>query len=281
MNTAVATHTMNVPGGSIHYELRGSGPLLAMIGAPMGASGFGQLADLMAFDYTVLTYDPRGSEHSTVTDRTEATTPELLADDVHRVLAIVSGDPVSILGSSGGAITGLALVTAHPEQVNILVAHEPPVITLLANADEELSGVEDIYQTYLRAGSEAAMRQFLLSIGVLGEEGSRQFAASAEPESVPAPAIPRTDNDFFYANQIRATTGFRPDPEALKAASTRIVVGVGETSIGQLAHRTGLALAEFLGLSATEFPGDHGGFAGEAPAFANRLRDVLGGAGAA
>ena len=276
MNAAGTTHTLNVRGASIYYELRGSGPLLAMIGAPMGASGFSRLADLMASEHTVLTYDPRGSEHSTVTDRTEATTPELLADDVHRVLAAVSGEPVSILGSSGGAVTGLALVTAHPEQVNVLVAHEPPVFTLLSNAEDELSVIDAVHRTYLRAGSDAAMRQFLLSIGVLGEEGSRRFAASPEPEPVPAPTIPQTDNDFFYANQLRATARFRPELAALTAASTRIVVGVGATSSGQLAHRNGLALAEHLGLPATEFPGDHGGFAGEAPAFADRLRQVLG-----
>jgi hypothetical protein len=167
---------------------------------------------------------------------------------------------------------------AHPEQVSVLVAHEPPVLTLLSNAEEERAGVESIYQTYLRAGSDAAMRQFLLSIGVLGEEGSRQYAASPEPVPVPAAAVPQTDNDFFYANQIRATTSFQPDLERLKASPTRVVVGVGETSTGQLAHRTGLALAERLGLPVTEFPGDHGGFANAAAAFADRLRDVLGGA---
>jgi pimeloyl-ACP methyl ester carboxylesterase len=241
----------------------------------MGSSGFVALADLLASDYTVVTYDPRGSERSTVTDRTEITTPELLADDVHRVLKSVSEDPAAIIGSSGGAVTGLALVTAHPEQVSVLVAHEPPLMTLLSNAAEELAEVQAIYQTYLESGSEAAMRRFLLSIGVLGEEGSQQFAAMPEPEASPAPAVPETDNDFFYANQIRATAGYRPDLEALSRASTKIVVAVGKESAGQLANRGGHALAEQLGLPATEFPGDHGGFVGEAPAFAEKLREVL------
>jgi hypothetical protein len=81
---------------------------------------------------------------------------------------------------------------------------------MLSNAEEELAEVQEIYQTYLRAGGEAAMRRFLLSIGVLGEEGARQFAAMPEPELVPALAVPQTDNDFFfYANQIRATTAYR------------------------------------------------------------------------
>jgi pimeloyl-ACP methyl ester carboxylesterase len=274
MSTA-ATHYLDVPGASIYYEVRGSGPLLALIAAPMGGSGFAALADLMASQYTVVTYDPRGSEHSRVADRTEITTHELLAEDVHRVLKSVSDEPAAILGSSGGAVTGLALVTAYPGQVSVLVAHEPPLVTMLTNAPEELAKVEEIYQTYLRAGSDAAMRKFLLSIGVLGEEGSRQLAAMPEPDPVPAPAVPQTDNDFFYANQIRATTGYRPDLKALSEASTKILVGVGATSAGQLAHRGGLALAEHLGLTPTEFPGDHGGFAGEAPAFAERLRQVL------
>ena len=275
MNPSAVTHQLEVPGASIYYEVRGSGPLLALIAAPMGSSGFAALAELMASHYTVVTYDPRGSERTTVTDRTEITTPELLAEDVHRVLNRVSDEPAAILGSSGGAVTGLALVTAHPEQVSVLVAHEPPLLTLLSNADEELAEVQEIYQTYLRAGSDAAMRRFLLSIGVLGEEGSRRFAAMPEPDPVPAPAVPETDNDFFYASQIRATTGYRPDLKALSEASTKIVVGVGATSAGQLAHRGGQALAEHLGLTATEFPGDHGGFAGETPAFAERLRQVL------
>ena len=275
MNRAIDTHYLDVLGAKIYYEVRGSGPLLALIAAPMGSSGFVALADLLASQYTVVTYDPRGSEHSTATDRTEITTPELLADDVHRVLNSVSDEPAAILGSSGGAVTGLALVTAHPEQVSVLVAHEPPLLTLLSNAEEELAVVQEIYQTYLRAGSDSAMRRFLLSIGVLGEEGSRQLAASPEPEAVPAPPVPQSDNDFFYANQLRATTGYRPDLQALSEAPTRIVVGVGAASAGQLANRGGLALAEHLGLPATEFPGDHGGFVGEAPAFAERLREVL------
>jgi pimeloyl-ACP methyl ester carboxylesterase len=186
MSTA-ATHYLDVPGASIYYEVRGSGPLLALIAAPMGGSGFAALVELMAQHYTVVTYDPRGSEHTTVTDRTEITTPELLAEDVHRVLQTVSDEPAAILGSSGGAVTGWR-------------------------------------------------------------------------------SSPRTRNRSASSSHTS-----RPYTEA----STKIVVGVGATSAGQLAHRGGLALAEHLGLTPTEFPGDHGGFAAEAPAFAERLRQVL------
>ena len=96
---------------------------------------------------------------------------------------------------------------------------------------------------------------------MLGEEDARQFAAMPEPKPAPASAVPETHNVFFYANQIQATTGYCPDLEALSHGSTRILVGVGATSVGQLTHRGGLALAEHPGVPATEFPGDHGGLA--------------------
>jgi hypothetical protein len=36
MSTSVTSHQLDVPGASIYYEVRGSGLLLALIGAPMG-----------------------------------------------------------------------------------------------------------------------------------------------------------------------------------------------------------------------------------------------------
>ena len=268
-------HTLDVPGARLHYELRGSGPVLAVLGAPMGTSGFTALADLLAADHTVLTYDPRGTGRTSVADRTQSTPHELLADDVAHILAAVTDEPVAVFGSSGGGSTGLALVAAHPEQVRLLVVHESPVISLLDDAEDVTAAFDDIYATYVRAGGAAAMREFVLTIGVLGADGSRRMQSKPAPEPRPAPAVPADDNDFFYANQVRETARFEPDLTALIATAIPIVVGVGATSAGQLSHRAALALANRLGQTPVEFPGDHTGFAGAAAAFADRLRQVL------
>jgi hypothetical protein len=82
-------------------------------------------------------------------------------------------------------------------------------------------------------------------------------------------------NKVFLGHLIRQTTAFEPDLAALRAAPTRIVVGVGATSKGQLAHRTGLALAGKLGVEPVVFPGDHAGFLGQPGEFAESLREVL------
>jgi hypothetical protein len=111
------------------------------------------------------------------------------------------------------------------------------------------------------------------------------FAAQPAPD--PATFGMSTDddgtrNDLMLGSNILTVTRFRPDIDKLRSASTRIVVGVGADSNGEIAHRGGLAVADLLGTSAVEFPGGHGGFlggeygqTGKPDAFAERLRQVL------
>ena len=137
------THMLDVPGARLYYERRGTG-LLLLIGSPMDSTGFAGLASVLAGRYTVVTYDPRGIGNSTRKDTTSDVTPGQQADDVHRLLAALGGAPADIFGSSGGAVVGLALVTAHPGRVRTLVAHEPPVIELLPDSAQLRAEVQDI-----------------------------------------------------------------------------------------------------------------------------------------
>src|SRR5262245_20844275 len=102
-------HLLDVPGARLYYEVQGSGPVLMLIGHPMDSSGFAAIAPLLAHDYTVVTYDPRGFARSTIDDRNQDAEPNLVADDVRRVLEAVGDRPAHVFGSSGGAVTGLAL----------------------------------------------------------------------------------------------------------------------------------------------------------------------------
>jgi clorobiocin/coumermycin A biosynthesis protein CloN7/CouN7 len=130
------SHWLDVPGARLYYEVSGSGPVLMLIGHPMGSSGFAALVPLLRDDYTVVTYDPRGFGRSTIADRDQDAEPDVIADDVCRVLEAVSDGSAHVFGSSGGAVTGLALVSQHPDRITTLVAHEPPLILLLADAEE-------------------------------------------------------------------------------------------------------------------------------------------------
>jgi pimeloyl-ACP methyl ester carboxylesterase len=266
--SAPTARTLEVPDARLHYEVRGNGPLLVLVGAPMDADAFAPLADLLATDHTVLTTDPRGVHRSRVDDPARDSTPELRADDLSRLIAALDAGPAIILGSSGGAVSALALVGAHPEQVRTVIAHEPPLEELLEERVELRERTQRVVDTYLTEGSPAAWREFMALAG---------FPVPQDDGAVPAERDEQViaDERHFFLRELRATTRFRPDLAALRAAPTRIVVGLGERSGGQLCDRTSRALATAVGARPTTFPGSHVGFVEAPVAFSARLREVL------
>ena len=89
-------------------------------------------------------------------------------------------------------------------------------------------------------------------------------------------------DDPLLSDRSCAVSSYRPDVDALAAAPTRVVIAVGEESLGTFTGRTSLATAELLGQQATVFPSHHVGFlggefghGGQPEAFAAKLREVL------
>src|SRR4051795_13724600 len=121
------THTLETAEADIAYDVRGplptadGRPPLLMVGQPMDAGGFATLASLFP-DRTVVTYDPRGLGRSTRTDGRTDHDPRQQADDLHHLVGALGAGPVDLFASSGGAVTALAWVEAHPEDVRTLVA---------------------------------------------------------------------------------------------------------------------------------------------------------------
>ncbi|WKG05097.1 alpha/beta fold hydrolase [Mycolicibacterium sp. HK-90] len=265
----ITISTVCVPGARLHYEVRGQGPLVLILGAPMAAAEFAPLAHALAGDHTVVTADPRGIAGSTVDDPTENSIPERRADDVAAILDDLGADSADVFGSSGGAVTGLSLVARHPDRVRTLVAHEPPLLELLPDAAEQRAATEDIIATFNRDGMFAAWGKFMANAGFDVPAGA--------PSDAPGPPAP-SDQDLrdaahFFNHELRGTTRFLPDVEALKKG--RVVLGLGEESGRLLTKRTTIALADLLGKRLVMFPGDHGGFIDAPGAFADVLRAVL------
>lgn len=285
--TEPVTQTLDVPGAVLTYDVRDSGlrpdPVLLLIGSPMGAGGFGTLAGHFD-DRTVVTYDPRGVERSRRTDGATEATPDEHADDLHRVISALASGPVDIFASSGGAVNGLALVARHPEQVHTLVAHEPPAAQMLPDRQPALAASIDVHETYQRWGFGPGMAKFIALV-------SHQGLITADFVAQPAPdpgmfGLPTEDdgsrNDPLLGQNIVTCTHYQPDLDALRAASTRIVMAAGATTVSTMANRAAVAVAERLGTSPVTFPGGHDGFLGgeygqmgEPDAFAMALRRVL------
>ena len=283
------TDTLETAEADIVYDVQGplptadGRPALFMIGQPMDASGFRTLASYFP-DRTVITYDPRGLGRSLRKDGQVDNVPTVQAEDVHAIIRTLEVGPVEMFASSGGAVTALALVAAYPNDVNVLVAHEPPLVPVLPDAEAAERAVAQFRDAYAARGWGFGMAAFIAMTSWQGQFTDEYFA-----RSTPDPAqfgMPTEDDgsrdDPLLSDRSAAVTSYRPDFDALAAAPTRIVIAVGEESTGTFTARTSVATAELLGQKATVFPSHHGGFvggdsgyAGQPEAFASKLRKVL------
>lgn len=290
--TTIDQRTLEVPGAVLTYDVRGdlsaatgATPALVLIGTPMTAEGFTTLAGSFE-DRPVITYDPRNTGRSRCT--TDATpTPEDHASDVHAILAALRselGSPqVDLFGSSGGAINALALAAAHPEDLRVVVAHEPPSSRALPDAAVLVAACADVLDSYHRAGHGLGMAKF---IALVIEQGPFGLDYLDRPDPDPAMfGLPTADdgsrNDPLMLNMATIPV-WGPDLDALRSVPCRLVLAVGEDSGETMAARAPRAIAAALGVEAVVFPGDHTGFAGgehgqtgKPVEFAAALREVL------
>jgi pimeloyl-ACP methyl ester carboxylesterase len=193
------------------------------------------------------------------------------SDDASRLLAALTNEPAFVFGSSISALIGLDLVACHPEQVRILVAHEPPAWELLSNAerDHAMRAQEDAEDTFHREGAEATFEKFVQLVAV--DDNDR------EPDAVLAPPTSQTEANlsFFLKYDSPAVCRHRLDLAALKAAPTRIVPAGGRSAPESAAYRATAVLAAKLGEPLVEFPDGHTGWLLRPKGFAAKLREVL------
>jgi pimeloyl-ACP methyl ester carboxylesterase len=296
VSPAPSRHYLDGQGGRLYYEVRGSGPLLLVIGQPMPSGPFAPLADLLAEDHTVVTYDPHGLGASTVEDPSLDVTAEIEADDLAQLVEAVGGNKSDMFGTSGGAIAGLALAARHPHKVGTLIAHEPPLVELVPDAPHVRAALDDIEQTYRAHGSGAGWGKFVSLVmhqgpvteagpdpaqwpppGTGNEDAQRQGGENTgDAEASPEPSEKQqADDELFFLRMLKPIVCYQPPVEELRSGSPRIVIAVGAASGADLARRSTEALAERLGAPTVAFPGDHAGFMADPAGFAAAIRKVL------
>jgi pimeloyl-ACP methyl ester carboxylesterase len=287
------THTLELPDVDLVYDVHGpiptadGRPLLFLIGQPMQADGFADLAAQLP-ERTVVTYDPRGLGRSSVRrDGSNDQRPEEQAADLHALAAHLGQGKVDVFGSSGGAVAGLTWVSLYPDDVATLLAHEPPSTWVLPNdaeaADRAFRGVREAYQD---RGFGAGMATFIALTLWQGEFTDDFFA---QPPADPAMfGMPTEDDgsrdDMLLSERAVTVTRYEFDLDAIKAAPTRVLLGIGEETGNTITARTARAVADRLGSEPVVFPSHHGGFVGGGPEnpyagkpveFGARLREVL------
>ncbi|GIH66607.1 alpha/beta fold hydrolase [Microbispora siamensis] len=276
--TSPAIGRLRVDGATLHYEVRGKGPLLLLIpGGTGGAASYDGVADDLAADYTVASYDPRGMSRSPLDDPEARQRVEQHADDAFRLLELLSpGVPARVVGCSSGAIVALHLLTTHPGRIERVVAHEPPLVEVLPDVAEHRALLARVQDTLRREGPMPAAAVFAAGMRRPGADPVDAKAATELPPQAAA-RVARTmaNMPYFLGRIVPSFMAYTPDVDRLKALSDRLVLAGGADSRGELPYRPAAFLAERFGTSFVHFPGGHTGLSTHPAEFGELLRKVL------
>jgi acetyltransferase/esterase len=257
-----------VPGARLYYETRGAGPLLLLIpGANGDANGFPPLANELAADFTVVTYDRRGYTRSVLNGAQDYVQRlETDADDARRIIEHLSDEPATVFGTSSGGVIALQLLIDHPQSVRTLVSFEPAAMRLIPDGEKWIAFLHEVYDLYRQSGPAPARALFV----------ERCFAEVDHPimTRTPAPEHAATaiaNANYFFERELRQYTAVELDIKTLSQRAGMIIPAMGLASAdfpdGQIAR----ALSRRLGRDLLELPDGHVGYATSSEEFARRL----------
>jgi pimeloyl-ACP methyl ester carboxylesterase len=267
-----------VPRARLYTETRGSGPLLlCIVGGNGDAEVFSRMAALLERQFTVVSYERRGFSRSPVDGPVDdAARIAIDAEDALRVIEAHGGGPAYVLGSSSGAIVGLALLARARDAVRLLVAHEPPVVSLLPDSADWFARLDHVHATYAASGITAAIAEFGAAVGLDGMHIPPGVRAAQLPPAIAGMFARMPANQaFFLEHEVRQYPRFAPDVAALRAAARKLVFGIGADSSDVVLPGPARWLGRMVGAPVVKFAGGHVGYMTHPEAFAGELSALL------
>ena len=263
------THLAEVPGGTLYYQTRGTGPALILsCGGPGNADTLAPLAESLQDTYTVITYDRRGYSRSHLDDPAEKAGIARHSDDLRRLITHLGTGPAAVFGTSFGALIALDLAATAPADIGTLVVHEPPLGQILASTERQPFDLN----LDTEPDPAAALNAIAASVGV--KRGLNADGPAMRPGGGGAGARPG-DVELFIRRDVPAIGDYHLDLDRLDAMAGRIIVTASEEGQGFYPYQCAQQLAAHLGTRLVELPGNHAGMIQQPAEFAGRLRSLL------
>jgi pimeloyl-ACP methyl ester carboxylesterase len=265
--------TIDVNGTTLYYERRGDGPTVLCISGATGDAGhWTGVADDLADEFTVITYDRRGNSRSPRPPRWTTTTIEEQADDAAALLRGLGCAPAIALGTSAAASIAADLALRHPDVLRRVVFHEP-----IFDADLPDAAAVRARRTALidegmaRAGIRGAAELFLRGVA-----GDKTYEA-LEPDLRDRLLL---NGDTLFRIEVMPFLGYQPTHDRLASMPVPAVVTAGRdnrgtTSPGHWRYQAARWLAARLHTQLVELPGAHMGYLSAPHPFAKALRPLL------
>jgi pimeloyl-ACP methyl ester carboxylesterase len=281
MTASVAVHAGRVrtEGDELYYEVRGRGRPLLMI-PPAGGDGwhYSYVADILANEYKVITFDRRANARSTINVPQNFEISQQSRDAV-AVLRAAGEQSAIVFGNSSGAVIALDMAKTQPQAVQAIVAHEAPVARIHPRARKWQRFFANVYAMGFRFGTSMAAVRFMLGVQlplrrmIKATAGmNRHRKESSEPYLGDKHAT-----DVLVKLELLPVTNYLPDFEAIKRNRVKVFIGVSKYGLKRRAWyaRVAQILAEHLDCELITFPGHHGSFLDMPDEFSAALRDVV------
>ncbi|MEJ2890060.1 alpha/beta fold hydrolase [Actinomycetospora aeridis] len=247
--------TIAANGTTLYYELRGSGPPVVLIsGAPGDAGFWPELADLLADEFTVLSYDRRAHSRSPRPENWVTTSIDEHADDTAALLEALDLAPAVAWGHSGGGLVLTSLALRRPDVLRGAVFHEPAFFTVTPAGRAVVEGLQGtVADAMARGGPPLAMELFL------------RWADGDEVYESLDPAFRDRmlgDGEVLFGMEMELSLSYLPTPDQLGGLAVPSVVLAGADNRDPDAVLHGLYgaaqwTAVGLGAPLVETPGAH------------------------
>jgi pimeloyl-ACP methyl ester carboxylesterase len=265
-------HLAEVPGGTLYYQTRGTGPALILsCGGPGNADTLALLAESLQDTYTVITYDRRGYSRSHLDDPAEKASIARHSDDLRHLITHLGTGPAAVFGTSFGALIALDLAAIAPAAIATLVVHEPPLGQILAGTERQPFDLNLDTEPDPAAALNAIAASVGVKRGLTGDGPARRPGGGEGGASGPRP----DDVELFIRRDVPAIGDYHLDLDRLDAMAGRLIITASEEGRGFYPYQCAQRLAVHLGTRLVELPGNHAGMIQQPAEFADRLRRLL------
>jgi len=254
-------------GTTLYCEKAGAGtPVLFVAGSTGDAGNFTRSADLLADEFTAVTYDRRGNSRSPRPAGWTTTSVSEQADDVAGLIEALDLSPAAAFGASAGGPIVLDLMIRHPRLVRAGIVQEPSIFSVLPDPAAALAPrralIEAALPTKGPRGAVADLMRFL--------NDDKVFAA------IPPDVLERMlgNADTILNIEAPGFAGWRPKAEDLRTLRMPITLLVAAETLPVYKQVTRW-LAEQLNIEPVTVPGFHGFYYYRPQDLADVLRPIL------
>ncbi|GLZ45638.1 alpha/beta hydrolase [Actinomycetospora sp. NBRC 106375] len=247
--------TIDVNGTTLYYERRGDGPPLLFISGATGDAGhWTDVADALAGEYTVISYDRRANSRSPRPENYARASITEQADDAAALLEGLELTPAVAYGNSAGAMILTDLVVRRPDLLRGAVLHEPPFAGMTSHGDEVVAGLQQLIADGMAQGGPARATELFLR-WVCGDEVYESFEPALRDRML-------GNGEVLFGIELEPIMSYVPTRDQLAGVRIPCVVASGAENRDPASPRhwfweASQWAADGLGVPLTEAPGAH------------------------